>query len=240
MVMNCLIVDDEPIARQGLAEDLREFDFLRLAGMAENAFRALQLMHDIVQVDLVFLDIDMPGLTGLEFLKLIKIQPLVIIITAYPQFALDGFDLGVVDYLLKPVSQSRLELALRKAKDIFSYKNQPATALPLNDFMYLKCNGKYEKIYFSGIHYIEAANNYVFIHTAEKRYMIYATLKGIEDKLPVNMFVRTHKSWLVSRQHIDLISGSELIIHGKKIPISRSFKNSFHKTIIPADRNINQ
>jgi two-component system, LytTR family, response regulator len=237
MVINCMIVDDEPIAREGLAEDIREFNFLRLAGSAENAFQALQLLHDLAGIDLIFLDIDMPGLTGLEFLKLVKVQPLVIITTAYPQFALDGFDMGVVDYLLKPISQNRLEQAVRKALEIFTYKNQPATSLRLADFMYLKCNGKYEKIYFSSILYIEAANNYIFLYTAEKRYMTYATLKGIEDKLPVEMFVRTHKSWLVSRNHIDLISGSELVIHGKKIPISRNFKNTFRKTIIPSDSN---
>jgi two-component system LytT family response regulator len=237
MIMNCLIVDDEPIAREGLAEDIKEFNFLSVAGMAETAFQALQLLRDIARVDLVFLDIDMPGLTGLDFLKLVKVQPLVIITTAYPQFALDGFDMGVVDYLLKPISQNRLEVAVRKALEIFSYKNQPETSLPLNDFMYLKCNGKYEKIYFSQVLYIEAANNYVFLYTAEKKYMTYTTLKGIEDKLPFNMFVRTHKSYLVSRHHIDLISGSELVIQGNKIPISRNFKNSFRKTIIQADNN---
>ena len=232
MILICLIVDDEPIARQGLAEEIGEFNFLRLAGTAENAFQALQLLHDLDRVDLVFLDIDMPGLTGLDFLKLVKVQPLVIITTAYPQFALDGFDMGVVDYLLKPVSQNRLEIAVQKALEIFSYKNQPASSLSLNDFMYLKCNGKYEKIFFSRVLYIEAANNYVFLYTAEKKYMTYTTLKGIEDKLPLNMFVRTHKSFLVSRHHIDLISGSELVIRGQKIPISRNFKNAFRKTII--------
>jgi two-component system, LytTR family, response regulator len=231
MIMNCLIVDDEPIARKGLAEDIIEFNSLRLAGMAENAFQALQLLHDLTRVDLVFLDIDMPGLTGLDFLKLVKVQPLVIITTAYPQFALDGFDMGVVDYLLKPISKNRLEVAVLKALDIYSYKNQPETPLPLYDFIYLKCNGKYEKIYFSKILFIEAANNYVFLYTAEKKYMTYITLKGLEDKLPLNMFVRTHKSYLVSRHHIDLISGSELVIQGNKIPISRNFKNTFRKTI---------
>jgi DNA-binding LytR/AlgR family response regulator len=237
MIMNCLIVDDEPIAREGLAEDIKEFNFLRIAGMAENAFQAMQLLHDIAKLDLVFLDIDMPGLTGLDFLKLVKVQPLVIITTAYPQFALDGFDMGVVDYLLKPISQNRLEVAVRKALEIFSYKNQPETSPSLNDFMYLKCNGKYEKIFFSQILYIEAANNYIFLYTAEKKYMTYTTLKGIEDKLPFNMFVRTHKSYLVSRHHIDLISGSELVIRGNKIPISRNFKNGFRKTVLAADNN---
>jgi two-component system, LytTR family, response regulator len=237
MVMNCLIVDDEPIARKGLVEDIKEFNFLRIAGMAENAFQALQLLHETGRVDLIFLDIDMPGLTGLDFLKLVKVQPLVIITTAYPQFALDGFDMGVVDYLLKPISQSRLELAVLKAQEIFSYKNQPEIGPPLNDFIYLKCNGKYEKIFFPRILYIEAANNYVFLYTAEKKYMTYATLKGIEDKLPLNMFVRTHKSFLVSRHHIDLISGSELVVHGRKIPISRNFKNTFRKTVIQVDNN---
>src|SRR4051812_42075508 len=112
MNLNCLIVDDEPVARHGLAEDIKEFNFLHVTGLAENAFQAIQFLNGPAQVDLIFLDIDMPGLTGLDFLKLVRVKPMVIITTAYQQYAINGFDLGVIDYLLKPISTERLRTAV--------------------------------------------------------------------------------------------------------------------------------
>jgi two-component system LytT family response regulator len=115
MNLNCLIVDDEPIARNGLAGDIKEFDFLTVVGLAENAFQAIQFLNGGEPVDLLFLDIDMPGLSGLDFLKLVRVKPIVIITTAYPQYAINGFELGVIDYLLKPISMDRLETEINKA-----------------------------------------------------------------------------------------------------------------------------
>src|SRR5579872_1885210 len=112
MNLSCLIVDDEPIARNGLAEDIKEFSFLKVVGMAENAFQALQFLNSDEPIDLIFLDIDMPGLNGLDFLKLVRVKPMVIITTAYPQYAINGFELGVMDYLLKPISTQRLTAAV--------------------------------------------------------------------------------------------------------------------------------
>src|ERR1700710_1775519 len=164
MKLNCLIADDEPIARNGLAEDIKEFGFLRIAGLAENAFQALQFLTNPEPIDLLFLDIDMPGLSGLDFLKLVRVKPIVIITTAYQQYAINGFELGVMDYLLKPISLERLGIAVNKAREWYLLKNQEAIEKDINDFLYVKCNGKYEKIRFSEILYVEAANNYVLIH----------------------------------------------------------------------------
>jgi DNA-binding LytR/AlgR family response regulator len=232
MKLNCLIVDDEPIARNGLAEDIKEFDFLHIAGLAENAFQALQFLNSPEPIDLLFLDIDMPGLSGLDFLKLVRVKPIVIITTAYQQYAINGFELGVMDYLLKPISLERLGIAVNKAKEWYLLKNQEAVEHDTNDFLYVKCNGKYEKIRFAEILYIEAANNYVLIHTAGKRFITYHTLKGIEGQLPLNQFVKVHKSFIVSRGHIDQINGSEIIINEIHIPLSRNFKDSFQKSVI--------
>jgi two-component system LytT family response regulator len=232
MNLNCLIVDDEPIARHGLAEDIKEFEFLHIAGLAENAFQALQMLNSPQPVDLMFLDIDMPGLSGLDFLKLVRVKPMVIITTAYQQYAINGFELGVLDYLLKPISAERLGIAVNKAKDLFRLKNHEPVESDKSDFLYIKCNGKYEKILFSKILYIEAANNYVFIHTAEKRFITYHTLKGIAAQLPFNQFVKVHKSFIVSRAHIDQVKGSEIIINKISIPLSRNFKDSFQKAVI--------
>jgi two-component system LytT family response regulator len=232
MRLNCLIVDDEPIARNGLAEDIKEFDFLRIAGLAENAFQALQFLSNPEPIDLLFLDIDMPGLSGLDFLKLVRVKPIVIITTAYQQYAINGFELGVMDYLLKPISPERLGVAVKKAKEWYLLKNQGAVEQETNDFLYVKCNGKYEKIRFSEILYIEAANNYVLIHTAGKRFITYHTLKGIEGQLPLNQFVKVHKSFIVSRGHIDQINGAEIIINEVPIPLSRNFRDSFQKSVV--------
>ena len=232
MNLNCLIVDDEPIARNGLAQDIKEFNFLRVAGLAESAFQALQFLNNPEPIDLLFLDIDMPGLNGLDFLKLVRVIPIVIITTAYPQYAINGFELGVIDYLLKPISLERLEIAINKAKEWFDLKNQDASARETSDFLYVKCNGRYEKILFSNIMYIEAANNYVFVHTTGKRFITYHTLKGIQGQLPTNQFVKVHKSFIISRNHIHQIKGSEIIINEIHIPLSRNFKDYFQKTVI--------
>ncbi len=232
MNLNCLIVDDEPIARNGLAEDIKEFDFLHITGLAENAFQALQFLNNPEPIDLLFLDIDMPGLSGLDFLKLVRVKPIVIITTAHQQYAINGFELAVMDYLLKPISPERLGIAVNKAKEWYLLKNQEAVEKDTNDFLYVKCNGKYEKIRFSEILYVEAANNYVLIHTAGKRFITYHTLKGIEGQLPVNQFVKVHKSFIVSRGHIDQINGSEIIINEVHIPLSRNFKDFFQKNVI--------
>jgi len=232
MNLNCLIVDDELIARHGLAEDIKEFEFLNIAGLAENAFQALQVLNSPQPVDLMFLDIDMPGLSGLDFLKLVRVKPMVIITTAYQQYAINGFELGVLDYLLKPISTERLGIAVNKAKELFRLKNREPVASDKNDFLYIKCNGNYEKILFDRILYIEAANNYVFIHTPEKRFITYHTLRGIAGQLPINQFVKVHKSFVVSRGYIDQVKGSEIIINKVSIPLSRNFKDSFQKAVI--------
>ena len=232
MNLNCLIVDDEPIARNGLAGDIKEFDFLRVVGLAENAFQAIQFLNSGEPVDLLFLDIDMPGLSGLDFLKLVRVKPIVIITTAYPQYAINGFELGVIDYLLKPISMNRLETAINKAKKWLFLKEHDLDEKGNNDFLYVKSNGRYEKILFSKILYVEAANNYVFIHTAEKRFITYHTLKGIEGQLPSGEFVKVHKSYIISRSHIDSIKGSEIVINEIHIPLSRNFKDNFQKEVI--------
>ena len=231
MKLNCLIVDDEPVARNGLAEDVSQFPSLQVSGLAENAVQALEFLNGHEDTSILFLDLDMPGLNGLDFLKLVRIKPVVIITTAYPQYAINGFELGVIDYLLKPISMQRLETAVAKAiKWLDLNKTQPIS----DDFLYIKCNGKWEKIFFSEILYIEAANNYVFIHTREKRFITYHTLKGIEARLPPDQFVKVHKSFIVSRGHVGRVLGSEILINGIQIPLSRNFKDSFQKNVVSA------
>ena len=233
MKLSCIIVDDEPAARNGLANDLSEIDYLAITGTASDAFQALGLINNL-SPDLVFLDIEMPGLNGLEFLKLIKIQPMVILITAYQQYAINGYEFGVVDYLLKPVSAERLKTACDKARELYHYKNQKAGKVTHDEFMFVKCQGKMEKIPFAEILYVEAANNYVFIHTIKKRFMGYYTLKGMEIQLPMNEFVKVHKSFIVSTRHIKQVSKNEIMVNDQRIPLSKNFRHDFRKDFMVA------
>jgi len=229
--IKCIIIDDEPAARNGLAEDIREINFLEIAGAAGNVFEALEIIQKF-SPGLIFLDIEMRGLNGLDFLKLIKVKPLVILTTAYPQFALMGFELGVVDYLLKPISAERLKVACDKALELYNYRNNEPSKPGRSAFVYLKCNGMMEKIHLADILYVEAANNYVVVHTPTRRLLTYRTLKGMENQLPADQFVKVHKSFIVSKAHVTQITRSEVYINQVRIPLSKNFKSDFQKGVI--------
>jgi DNA-binding LytR/AlgR family response regulator len=230
MKLNCLIIDDEPAARNGLAADLAEIIGVAVPGLAPNAFEALEMINN-QQPDLIFLDIHMPGLSGLDFLRLIKIKPMVILTTAHPEYALAGYELGVLDYLVKPVSPERLQMACDKAIDLHAQRNQPLPSPSAADYFFIKCNGKIEKIALIEILFIESANNYIIIHTRTKKLMAYYTLKGIESHLPADRFIRVHKSYIVSKTHIRQIDKNELVIGDVRIPVSKHFKQGFQKDI---------
>ena len=230
MSLRCIIVDDEPAARKGLAGDVNEIEDIKVVGTAANAFEALEQINNL-QPDLIFLDIEMPGLSGLDFLKLIKVKPMVILTTAYSEYALVGYDFGVVDYLLKPISVERLKIACAKAQELFNYRNaRPETEG--SESFYVKVNGKMEKIALADMLYIEAANNYIYIHTAAKRYICYLTLKGIEAQLPAEKFIRVHKSFIVSKQHVQQIGRAEVKINDVVIPLSKNYRNEFQKAVV--------
>jgi DNA-binding LytR/AlgR family response regulator len=229
--MKCIIIDDEPAARNGLADDMLEIDFIEVTGVAGSAFEALELIQR-VSPSLIFLDIEMPGLNGLDFLRLIAFKPLVILTTAYPQYALAGFELSVVDYLLKPISADRLRVACNKALELYTYRNNESLKPAQAAFVYLKCNGVMEKVYFTEILYVEAANNYVFVHTITRKLITYHTLKGMENQLPADQFVKVHKSYLVSKAHITQITRNEVYINEVKVPLSKNFRNDFQKGVI--------
>ncbi len=231
MKLYCIIIDDEQTARNGLAADIKEIACFQIKALASSAFEALEKIKEY-SPDLIFLDIEMPGLSGIDLLKLIKVSPMVIITTAYPQFALEGFDQGVVDYLLKPISQQRLRLACDKAYRQFMLQRQLPTQDHAADYCYLKCDGKFEKIPYDAILYIEAANNYILVHTPVRRFVTYSSLKNISGQLPQNRFVRVHKSFIVGKEHITQINGNEIVIGRVSIPLSRNFKAVFHEEVI--------
>jgi two-component system LytT family response regulator len=229
-MINCVIIDDEPLAREGLASYVREVDFLKLGGVGENPLELLPLIDQGI-ADLVFLDIQMPKMNGIEFLKILQKPPIVIITTAYPSYALDGFQLNVLDYLLKPITFERFFKAAAKARDYHKLlMGNPAG--PAEDYFFIKCGSKYEKIMFDEILYIEGMQNYVTIYTARSKYITMLSLKSLEEKLPGTGFIRVHKSFIAAISKIDGIEGGELFISNNRIPISRNYREMVIERVV--------
>ena len=221
-MINCLVVDDEPIARKGMLEHIRQIDFLNCAAECRSAIEATQHLQ-AKNIDLIFLDIQMPNLTGIDFLKNLQNPPLVVFTTAYPEYAIEGFELDILDYLLKPISFARFYKAAAKAYDYVSLKTKYDTS-HFGEFFFIKCNQKIEKIKIAEVQYIEGMSNYVIVHTAQKKYVTYLTSKAIEEQLPQNLFIRIHKSFLVSMNAVKTIDGNELQLENITLPISKNYK----------------
>jgi DNA-binding LytR/AlgR family response regulator len=222
MKIRCLIIDDEPIARKGLREYIQDVDFILLAGEFDNPLKATDILMN-EQVDLLFLDIQMPKMTGMEFLKTLSHPPMVIFTTAYPQYAVEGFELNAIDYLLKPFSFERFLKAVLKARTLREPSQAPysvTTAEP--DYFFIKSDNKLVKIMYDDILFVEALQNYVAVHTTTKKYITYLTFRSIEEHLPANRFIRTHKSYIVSAAKVESIEGNDIRIGQHQIPISRT------------------
>jgi len=213
-MLNCLIVEDEPLARQQIQAYISRVPFLRLAGTARNAEVALDIIRSAV-IDLVFLDIQLPQLNGIEFLKGLAEPPQVIFITAYPEYAVTGFELEVTDYLVKPVTFERFLKACEKAR--LKSLNAPA-------YLYVRNGTRSERVAIADILFVEAMLNYVHIVTASRKLTVYASLTAMESSLPQGQFIKIHKSYLAALRHIDAADGNQLLIGGHSLPISRSRK----------------
>ena len=215
--ISCIITDDEPFARKGLQGYVEKIGFLDLKGVCEDALQLSNLLQQR-PVDLLFLDIQMPHITGVEFLRAIRNPPKVIFTTAYEQYAIEGFELDVMDYLLKPISYERFLKAAWKAKDYFALKEQPGNSVP---YLFLKANGKLEKITFDDILFIEGMENYVAIHLENKKIITHITIKALLEKLPVKQFIQTHKSYIVAINKVNTIEGNTLHVQKHQVPVSK-------------------
>ena len=222
-MINCIVVDDEPIARNGLLEYIEQIDFLHPAAVCKNAIEASTALQNN-RVDLVFLDIQMPKINGIDFLKNLTHPPLVIFTTAYPEYAIEGYALNVLDYLLKPISFERFFTAVTKAQAQLNLKGKQETAAVSDSYFFIKSNQKLEKIYLGEIMYIEAMANYVLLHTRNKKHVIYMSFKSIESQLPPGAFLRIHKSYIVAVDAIISIDSFEVLIADKTLPISKSYR----------------
>ncbi len=227
MKLKCIITDDEPIARKGLQSYVERIDFLELVGVCEDA---VQLNNQLKsqQADLLFLDIEMPYMTGIELLNSLSNPPKVIITSAYAEYAIKGYDLEVSDYLLKPISFERFLKAVNKVYDQLISSQTPV----VQDYLFVKTSLKLEKIRFNDMRFIEGVENYVAIYTSDGKIITHTTLRTILQKLPPERFVQVHKSYLVNIDKIDSIEGNLLGIGKSKIPLSRTYKEAALEIIL--------
>jgi DNA-binding LytR/AlgR family response regulator len=230
MKLNCLIIDDEPLARKGLEEYVKEVPFLHLAGACENAMKASVLLKS-ESIDLMLLDIQMPKLSGIDFLKTIKDPPLVIFTTDFSEYALESYTLDVIDYLVKPIPFDRFLKATQKAFD-YHVLMQRAGSEKESDFFFIKCDHKFEKVKYNDVKYVEAMQNYCIIHTPSGKLITHITMTGLEEKLPESKFLKVHKSFIISLDKINSVVGSEIVIDTTRIPISRGLKDEVMKRIM--------
>jgi two-component system LytT family response regulator len=198
-------------------------------GTGNNPLDLTQLLEKF-SPDLIFLDIQMPVMNGIDFLKTAQRLPMVIITTAYPTYALEGFQLDVMDYLVKPIVFSRFFMAINKAKDYHQLLNRPAVgadrlSTASVDYFFVKCGQKFERIYFRDILYIEALQNYVTIFTLKGKYITLLPLKNVEQNLSNQSFIRVHKSFIVAISKIEAIENNEIILQSARIPISRNYRD---------------
>jgi len=229
MNISCVITDDEPLARRGIENYVNQVPFLILEGVCEDAITLNSLLQQ-KKIDLVFLDIQMPYLTGIELLKSVKSFPRVILTTAYENYALEGFELDVLDYLLKPISFDRFLKAANKAADYFAAKSTSAST-----YIFVKTEGRLEKIQVNDIFCVEALENYVAIHTKEKKWIAHLTLKAIQDQLPA-CFLQTHKSWIVNSDQISAVDNNTVWVNSRAIPLSKQHRDTFMLKVV--DRNL--
>jgi DNA-binding LytR/AlgR family response regulator len=235
MQINCIIIDDEPLARKGLKEYIADIDFLNLVGEYDNPLKAAEQIGK-GDVHLLFLDIQMPKITGLDFFKTLQHAPPVIFTTAYPQYALDGFELNALDYLVKPISFDRFLKAAMRAKEFYEVRQINATEAKKDEtgagYFFIKADNKLVQLHFDEILFAEALQNYVVIHTRDKKYITYLTFKSVEDYLPANQFIKTHKSYIVSASKIETIEGNDIQISQHHIPISRNLKDEVMEKLL--------
>ena len=239
--INCLIVDDEELARNLIENYITRLPHLNIVGKCANPFEAMQALQEN-QVDLLFLDIQMPELTGIEFLKTLPQKPLVIFTTAYKEYAMEGYELDVVDYLLKPFRFGRFLQAVNKAGKLLktddSNKDRetaPAPAQPVaekqKDYVLVKSDFKVYRIFYKDILYIESMKEYVAYHTPEGRTLSLGSLKKLEQDLPQNLFMRIHKSYIANISRIAALEGNMVHLEKKKLPIGTSYKEAVLKRI---------
>ncbi|WP_172281874.1 LytR/AlgR family response regulator transcription factor [Chryseobacterium sp. LAM-KRS1] len=230
--MKCLIIDDEPLARFYLKDMADQIDFLEVVDTCATALEANNKIQEN-QIDLIFLDINMPYLTGLDFLEQLENPPLCIFTTAYSEYALEGYRLQIVDYLLKPIAFNRFYQAVNKAQQQFILFERSKRNISLDDpYLYVRQSDTFIKVSWVDILYIESMQNYTKLHFKDKTLVIHQTMKAIEESLSPEHFFRIHKSFLINITHIEMIAGGRLYINKTELPISRTRKEELLNQVV--------
>lgn len=217
--MKCMIIDDEPAARSVLEKYIAQVPYLHHASSCMNAVDALEKLRK-EPVDLLFLDINMPGLSGIELLRSMNSRPLVIFTTAYSEYALDGFELDAVDYLLKPIAFGRFLKAVEKARSRGGTANEKTS-----EIISVKADGKWYRIPEEDILFAESSGDYVCLHTIEKKLTFYETLKNFQSRLSPEHFIRIHRSYLVNLHHVQYLEGNMLNVEGHSLPVGATWRD---------------
>lgn len=225
-MIKCIIVEDEVLAQDVLKSHLARLGSLELVGVYRNALEAKEALAT-VEVDIMFLDIRLPGLTGLEFLTGLKESPLVVLTTAYAEYALESYEFNVIDYLLKPISFERFSRAVSKILDNRLFSPAAREADPFSDdHIFIRSNSKFFRVNFSEIVYIEGSRDYLKVHTPDYSLITHQTMNDLEKSLPTRQFIRVHKSYIVAVRHIRSIYGNSVEVAKTTIPIGISYKDA--------------
>ncbi|HEY6977694.1 MAG TPA: LytTR family DNA-binding domain-containing protein [Chitinophagaceae bacterium] len=231
-MLNCIAVDDEKLVLDLLVDNIKKVPFLHLVKSCKNALEAADVLHQ-EQVDLIFLDIQMPGLNGLQFMQSLSNPPMVIFVTAYKEYAFDSFNVNAVDYLLKPVSFERFLKACNKAQELYSLQQKSVEKESSQDYFFVYVEYNLVKVIISEILYIEAMKDYVkiFLSSATRPVITKMSMKAMEEKLAGHRFVRTHKSYIVSADKITAIKRDLVCIEKIELPLSESYKANVEKVL---------
>lgn len=235
-MMKCIIVEDEPLARKLMQSHIEKISNLELLESFADPIKAIEFLRTNT-VDLIFSDIQMPGITGISMLKILQNKPLVIFTTAYSEFALEGYELDVVDYLIKPISFERFLIAIEKvAKRLRENKTAEPTVTPsvikdTLDYIFVKDGTKFIKVLLADISYIEGLKDYVAIHTADKKIVTLQTMKSLENILPSSLFIRIHNSYIVAIKAIESFDKEKVQLTNVTLPVSDTYKKSLKEMI---------
>jgi len=231
-MIKCIIVEDELLAQQVIQNHLQKIDQFELVAVCNNAAEAMETLK-YQEVDLMFLDIQLPGITGMNFLRSLVNPPLVVLTTAYAEYALESYEFNVIDYLLKPISFERFSKAVNKILDNRLYTQAAVEKDPIpSDHIFVRCNNKYFKVNFAEIIFVQAMRDYLKINTADYKLITHQTMAYFEKTLPANKFIRVHKSFIVAIAHIRSIYGNSIETGAATIPIGNSYKDAVMDLVV--------
>ena len=227
-MLRCIAIDDEPLALELLEDNISKVPYLQLMAGCSNPVEAMKVLQEQT-IDLIFLDIQMPGLTGIQFLQSLTQKPMAVLITAYEKYALEGFNLDVVDYLVKPVSLDRFIKACNKAWELYQLRHRPANITePKPDYIFVNVDYSLLKIILSDIMWIEGLKDYIRIHlkSTSKPVITRMGMKAMEDELPSSQFIRIHKSYIISKQHITAVRKNSVFLDATELPVSDNYRDA--------------